>query len=187
MKEWYESHLTKPWMKKYFSFTGRIGRKSYILRFIIANVVSQVIGTPLAIINLYHDISRGSPFLISTVISYIILLVYALSSFSLWVRRLHDLDKEGKYLTRVNAVLLILNVLLGLYVNIMAERDINTLITYLNSILSYQWYIVIAFLPWALYTVFWGILCIFKKGTEGPNRFGEDPLFPVKIESMEGK
>lgn len=181
MKEWYEARLTEPWMKKYFSFEGRIGRKSYILRLLIMNLLINVIGLPLGIMKLFFG-GAGAFYYISFLFNMATFLLLMLSYFSLWVRRLHDMDKEGKYLIRVNMVFSLIGVLFGFYVSFMVGRDMDNLLAVLHDILPYALYILIAMIPWILYTSFWGILCIFKKGTEGPNRFGDDPLAPVKTE-----
>ena len=42
-KERYEAKLTKPWMKKYFSYRGRLNRKPYILRSLVLALVLNII------------------------------------------------------------------------------------------------------------------------------------------------
>lgn len=40
---WYEAKLTEPWMRKYFSFRGRLNRKPYILRGILLSVFGSLV------------------------------------------------------------------------------------------------------------------------------------------------
>ena len=38
-KDRYEAKLTKPWLKKYFSYRGRLNRKPYILRSLVLSLI----------------------------------------------------------------------------------------------------------------------------------------------------
>lgn len=187
MKEWYESHLTTKGLQDFFSFTGGIGRQSYILRSLAVGFLGGIIRILVTIMfaAVFIYVNSRILFWMLILLSTLLFLFMSLSWFSLWARRLHDLNEEGKYLIRVNMGLTLLDTVLNLitlyYFSGGEEKD---LLEILGSVDSRGFeFIYLVLLPWMLYSAFWGILCIFKKGTEGPNQFGDDPLAPPRIES----
>ena len=57
-KERYEAKLTKPWMKKYFSYRGRLNRKPYILRSLVLSLIFNLF-LPLVIEMLARALPSG--------------------------------------------------------------------------------------------------------------------------------
>jgi uncharacterized membrane protein YhaH (DUF805 family) len=85
--------------------------------------------------------------------------------FSLWIltaatiKRLHDRDKAGWWI----AVFCIAPLLLGNFADVYSESYAADLLALIAIVLN-----------------LWGVIeLVFLKGTNGPNRFGPDPLAPV--------
>ena len=92
-KERYEAKLTKPWMKKYFSYRGRLNRKPYILRSLVLALVLNII-LPLGLGMLTFALPSGE--IVFNIFSAVLGLVYSVASFSLVARRLHDIDNGAE-------------------------------------------------------------------------------------------
>lgn len=156
---WYEAKLTEPWMRKYFSFRGRLNRKPYILRGILALAVliSGKVLVPILMTTLVHAL-------------------FQLGLLSLAVRRLHDLGNGARGFGALN-VILFLSSLLS-----------ETVKAFFGGMYPLFWTagpgrfmlygVMILLFVAALYLAFVYICLLFRKGTEGPNPFGADPLAP---------
>ena len=76
------------WKQKYFSFEGRIGRGTYFKRTIIISILQMLL---LLLFSCINDIT-GSELLL---VAGVIISIYA--SWSLAIRRSHDLGKSGYF------------------------------------------------------------------------------------------
>ena len=122
--------------RTFFSFSGRLNRKPFILRSLavvigavaLAFVLFYVFGGSLRPGQEYQhrDLLWLHVFLHSMLIILAIII-----GFSLGVRRCHDLDKSG-------------------------------------------WWLLLGLVPYIC--VFWELYLICKRGTIGPNRYGDDPI-----------
>jgi len=112
-----------------FSFKGRINRAKFWGYLIIVELIFMfIMSGDLYLFNLTDSAT------IKDFLEILVLLVFALSIWihlSLYVKRLHDLDKSG-------------------------------------------WWALLTFIPVINFFVL--LYLGIKKGTEGPNKFGEDPL-----------
>ena len=95
-------------------------------------------------------------------IASIVSLVMFFPSLAVTVRRLHDLDRSGWYIAIPVGAVLVAALLLILGTTVFA----SAVVTYLGMSLM----IAGLFIEFAL------LIYLIKKGTDGANRFGEDPL-----------
>jgi len=131
----------------FFSFRGRITRSRYFLLGLV------VVGGALAIIIPVH-------FLLGPIIGaaakllivFVVLIGCYISSLSLAVRRGHDFGVSGKFIIATMTALLILE----LVAEGVAAAEFSRFISFINA--------VFMFVVW------------LKKGQEGDNQFGPDPL-----------
>lgn len=98
-KDRYEAKLTKPWMKKYFSYRGRLNRKPYILRSLVLALVLNII-LPLGLGMLTFALPSGE--IVFNIFSAVLGLVYSVASFSLVARRLQDIDNGAESFITLN-------------------------------------------------------------------------------------
>ena len=107
--------------KIFFSLSGRLNRKPYIIGTVSLSLISTIVGY-------FVESSHG---ILTSIFGMVVGLAVIAGSISLLVKRLHDLDKSGYF--GLIGLIPIVGFLFGLYL-------------------------------------------MFAKGTDGPNRFGEDPL-----------
>ena len=139
-----------------FSFEGRIGRSDYWLKWILPATVAIVVPNGIFFMVAARSFDPAATQQLQPGVGWIIvewvLLLYSL--VILWAhlavtgRRWHDRDKSG-WLTMILLVMIV--------PWIMTAAVLWSLI-------------VLAIVLWML------VDCGFLKGTDGPNRFGEDPL-----------
>ena len=143
-------------LKLYFSFTGRLNRKAFLIFYM---KLSLVLLTAL-ILSLFE----GSLMRIITIL-FSIFIVFPLciaGAASFPVKRLHDINFSGKwFLIGVGAVSS-LDIILRVIYKISPKQNTDLLenITF------------ILFIP---VFICWLVLC-FKKGVKGKNKYGDDPL-----------
>lgn len=139
------------------SFSGRLNRLVYWKVFLILTIVLMALEWP--------PIPRG---LLSSVwiISTFALLGLALPVYlSIAVRRLHDRNRSGWWLVVFLLIPILLDELVAMGSNhrILTERPLSDLLA------------IPKLSGWVL--AVWGAVELkLLKGTEGPNRFGDDPL-----------
>ena len=108
--------------RTFFTFRGRLNRKPYIMRSLVAIFLPVILAFVL-----FYLFAGG---LHVTVHSLLIILAIFMG-FSLGVRRCHDLDKSG-------------------------------------------WWLLLGAVPYI--NIAWGLYLACKRGTVGPNRYGDDPI-----------
>ena len=145
-------------LKKYAVFSGRANRQEYWM-FVLFNAIFCVV---LKIFDNIFGLSYTYQFLNG--LSYSFRYTYTLYSFAILipslaaaVRRLHDINKSGKILL----LLLILSFMVpyAIFSSLPAA------------------YVVVRLLCLVFSGVFiWMIVLLCTKGTEGPNKYGADPL-----------
>lgn len=169
---WYEAKLTEPWMKKYFSFRGRLNRKPYILRGILLSIIGSLVEMGILALAVLISGKVLVPILMTTLVH----ALFQLGLLSLAVRRLHDLGNGARGFGALNVILFL--------VNLLAE----TVKAFFGGMYPLFWTagpgrfmlygVMILLFVAALYLAFVYICLLFRKGTEGPNPFGADPLAP---------
>lgn len=174
-KERYEAKLTKPWMKKYFSYRGRLNRKPYILRSLVLALVLNII-LPLGLGMLTFALPSGE--IVFNIFSAVLGLVYSVASFSLVARRLHDIDNGAESFITLNLGVGIGIFVIGLICLLLSFLPIPFIRTLMGGIITFVFGVGCIF---SLYIFFVNICLLFRKGTIGPNRFGEDPLQHVGV------
>ena len=149
-------------LEKFFSFSGRLNRKPYWLRTLALYAI--VIGLAVLAGALGGALggSGGADQLVSGVgpvigiVGVVVFVAFAIASLSLSVRRLHDRNKSGWWL-----LLFILVPYVIQTVGAASGEPTVALIALGISFAISIWYLVeVGFL----------------RGTDGSNRFGDDPL-----------
>lgn len=141
-REWHEEGIKE----KYFSCTGRLNRKRYILRGLLVGFVQNLaVGAAVWIKVDRTPFDAASDFFVK--VFGVIILVCLASQLTLVVRRLHDVEKSNWWLL----------VPLASWVGLFMEN------------LSFLLVVGIFSLPLCYFL-------IFKKGTTGANKHGADPL-----------
>lgn len=149
-------NIVKKGMNHYLSFHGRIGRKVFWLRLLIAYIVLQILGGAGAyfLSPLGNQVVQGY--------SFIIVLAFLVSQSSLWVRRFHDRNVSG-YWYGIVFLFQILTLLICIYAYAV-KADLMLLLGLFFLLLS----VVLL-----LYVLVWFGFC---RGTKGENDYGPDPL-----------
>jgi uncharacterized membrane protein YhaH (DUF805 family) len=151
----------------YFSLKGRITRKTYWLRFVLPIFVIYVVGFRLDLflgINWEGGVGIGGP--VASIIG-LLMLWPATSGF---VKRLHNRGMSGKHAVPYWGLLLSAVFFrpavfqLGPEIReVVADAGIFLFLSY-------------AEIPWLVYWLYLFVVTGFLEGTEGPNRYGPDPL-----------
>lgn len=152
-------------LKKYADFNGRAPRAEYWW-FYLATIVVQI---PLSIID--EAVGEWSP--LSSLFSLAILL----PTIAVSVRRLHDIDRTGWWL----AAFFLPFVVVGIWAAV-------AIVPYLpgtppepsGSFLVAMIAGIIAFCVLGIVM----LVFLVTQGTQGPNRFGEDPYGPNNLEEV---
>ena len=122
--------------RTFFTFTGRLNRKPYIMRSLVAIFLPVV----LAFVLFYlfaGGLKPGQEYLhkdllwLHVTVHSLLIILAIFMGFSLGVRRCHDLDKSG-------------------------------------------WWLLLGAVPYI--NIAWGLYLACKRGTVGPNRYGDDPI-----------
>ncbi len=173
MKEWYESQLTTTWLRKYFSFQGRICRRTYIIRILISLVIVVVLR--MIFDGGFRAFAGQNDFisLMAKVIDLGVVWANMLCGLALFAKRLHDFDKDGSPMIKINLWLGTIGNCLAIGLLLFMYTDFYGAMQFVESMAAVIGIFNICLLPWGLYCLYWGICSLFKKGTLGPNRFGE--------------
>lgn len=174
-KDRYEAKLTKPWMKKYFSYRGRLNRKPYILRSLVLFLIFNLF-LSLVIETLARALPSGG--IVFNIFSAVLGLVYQVASFSLIARRLHDIDNGAESFIKLSLGVGIGIFVIGLVCLLLSLLPIPFIRVIMGGIITF---VIGAGWIFGLYILFVLICLLFRKGTTGPNRFGEDPLQHVGV------
>lgn len=137
--------------KKYADFSGRASRSEFWIFVLFVFIVSFVLGL---IENFTGVVDKNMVHWIKGLFS----LATMVPSLAVTTRRLHDIDKSGWWQ--------LINYISGFII-------FNSLFAF-----AYHFYpigIVISVLI-AIIAVIWMLVWLCTKGTEGSNRFGDDPL-----------
>lgn len=78
--------------KDYLSFGGRLNRKAFIMRTLCITLIAVIIGLPILAI-LFSTQSETSLYFL-----YVLNLLFVWPSLSLYIRRLHDLNRSAWWL-----------------------------------------------------------------------------------------
>ena len=137
----------------YTSLEGRISRKTYWLWFFVPIGVTRVLANVVDLSLGYDLPNEFGP------VSGIQFLLTLWPGVAGWVKRLHDRGITGKYVAGF----------FGLSVPAMA-----LLVMGMRS--ESGGLIAVALIPWFAYLMCLFIATGFLRGTQGPNRYGTDPL-----------
>lgn len=142
---------------------GRIGRKQWWMGLLIIIAVAIVVSIILAIIS-------GGNVAIMAWGGFIVSLVLLWPSYCIGLKRRHDRDNDGKDLIALIAVSVLLNLLQVLGVGV-TTMDVNGTAVPVPD----MWLMVIQGVVF-LFAIYMLVQVGFLKGTDGPNRYGPDPL-----------
>ena len=150
-------------LKNFFTYKGRIGRKTYIISAILVWCATLLL---FALINGGIYVAGGSVIeaLQSPVYSQIYKVIGGIFTLTFVsfpvVKRLHDIKASGYFFLFLPAIVLLNLIFMDANGQIRFES-----LMWMKYVLSGLSWLSLAF-----------ILLIFKKGTEGPNAYGPDPL-----------
>lgn len=153
------SLLLQSLTKKYFQFSGRSSRREYIYFCLFL--------TPLHIL---INLSVPSILELSTAVKVIQIINFLLffPSTALNIRRLHDFNYKGwwflLYIITISIIFVIY--FINFPESILPEHELKSLFYYTYETIFINIYI------WAF-----TLILILKKGTPGPNRFGDEPIY----------
>ena len=150
-------------LKNFFTYKGRIGPKTYAISLILvlcavcflASVLLWILHTPSTVI--FNNYKLTIPYKAPAQIVFCLFAI--IISFPI-VKRLHDIKASG-YFFLLFPVITLLNLVFS---------DANGQIRF-ESLETMKY--VLKGLSWFLFVF---ILIAFKKGTQGPNKYGPDPL-----------
>ncbi len=162
-------------MKKYFSYRGRLNRKPYILRSLVLALIFNLF-LPLVIEMLARALLSGG--IVFNIFSAVLGLAYQVASFSLIARRLHDIDNGAESFITLSLGVGIGIFVIGLICLLLSLLPIPFIRAIMGGIITF---VIGAGWIFGLYIFFVLIGLLFRKGTTGPNRFGEDPLQHVRV------
>lgn len=141
--------------EQYFSFKGRVNRKPFMYRLLVIGGLSIFFLLYIITIepHLKEDLPNFTQNLRRQLIFWVFYIPLAISSLSIGIRRLHDLNRSEWW------IFLSLLPMVGSYIP--QSEDTILTITAFNYIgQMFNLYLLLA------------------KGTNGPNKYGEDPLIP---------
>ena len=142
-----------------FAFYSRSNRSSFSQNLLLVILLPYIIEY-IYTLNVKHDL------LILTCLNYIlsIILIYCfIKNFPLLVKRLHDIDRSGFY---------IIYLLLGIFVFVLL---IGIIVSIFNCGIAGMQIAVMTFPFTYICFLLFHIFLMFKKGTDGANRYGEPP------------
>ena len=163
-------------MHCYFGFSGRLNRRAYLIRCISLLLVSIVIAGIFWHSAGFDAVFRGKGgggFLFGA-INKLWSIIAFVSTVTLNTRRLHDFNYSGWWqilfvAPSVVAFAAVVTVVVGIAMGVAGGADAGIV-----SVIGITG-LLVAILCW-LVTIVFQIFLFFKKGTKGPNKYGEDPL-----------
>ena len=138
---------------KFLRFDNRLNRKRYIIRSLSLLAVALVLLTVLGIV-LYMLFGKSSNATVLT-IGKLIAVILLIPSYSLIIRRLHDLNRPGWWCAP-----LIINTIIKMFLK---GTQSSALLSIIGGLIALASFIV-------------SVYILFFKGTDGPNQYGPDPL-----------
>jgi uncharacterized membrane protein YhaH (DUF805 family) len=142
--------------------SGRTNRAKFWLAILIYAVIYAIAFGVVYVAGLEMT---GPGFAIIGVVGLVLTVSYVLVS----IRRLHDRDKSGHWLWLLFGVPAVLNVAANAFVMTNPEA----VVTGDMGVLIFLVLVTLVSLGFAIWAIVW-LGCL--RGTEGPNRFGPDPL-----------
>lgn len=153
--------------RKSFVFKGRARRKEYWSWVLFSALLNIVVAVAVMMMS--------SSATVQTCVSLLLAILMFFPGFSVAVRRLHDVDRSGWWLGGyyiVSFVYILILAFLGLD-NLGEDATSATIVVGLLSLVF-----ILAALIWAIVMLVW----YFAKGTDGPNKYGEDPKRDERID-----
>ena len=154
-------------IRKSFVFKGRARRKEFWSWTLFSALLNIVVTVALMMMS--------SSETVQTCVSLFLALLMFFPGFSVAVRRLHDVGRSGWWLGGYYIVTFVyMLILASLGLENLGEESFSTAIV--SGALSLV-FILIA-LIWAIVMLVWD----FTEGTNGPNKYGEDPKRDERID-----
>ena len=137
---------------KFLRFDNRLNRKRYIIRSLSLLAAVLVLLTVLGII-LYMLYGKSNTTALT--IGKVVAVILIIPSYSLIIRRLHDLNRPGWWCAP-----LIINTIIKMFLK---DTQSSALFSIIGGLIALASFIL-------------SIYLLFFKGTDGPNQYGPDPL-----------
>ena len=150
-----------------FSPQGRINRQKYILTLIYTAITFYIAEFICAFIFPFELLQSNLLIFLGVFMSFAILAIYIYISIILAIKRFHDINKSGWY-----------SILFILIIAINIVNDFFKAFGYSYSQLNENFEMLFALFLFAIIipALYYSLILIFRKGTKGENRFGQDPL-----------
>lgn len=149
---------------KAFTLRGRASRSEYWWFLIFGSVIQVALELLCKYVDSVGLVSMAAAVL--SVVVFVFLLFFIIAFLTLWVRRLHDVDRSGWWI-----FLPLMMVPVG--VALFCVHYVSSGLMSMNQWPKESWFVLLGtgVLAW-LVQFYWSV----KKGTIGSNRFGTDPL-----------
>lgn len=154
-----------------FSPQGRINRQKYILTQICTitafYIAEFICGFTYGFISPFESLQSNLLIFLEVFMFYAIPAIYIYISIILIIKRFHDINKSGWY-----------SILFILIIAIDIANEFHKAFGYSYSQLNENFEMLFALFLFAIIipALYYSLILIFKKGTKGENRFGQDPL-----------
>lgn len=137
---------------RFFNFVGRLNRWRYFTWGILLTIIFFIVYTVI-VVGLAGSLlaGEGAAFLIGCLLYLVFQLPFYVGALSLSIRRAHDMGKSTLF-----GCLYLLNLPLSLILQTLDSR-------FLSFIVAAAFFV-------------YGMCLLFVRGTEGPNKYGPDPL-----------
>jgi len=156
-------------IKKYAVFSGRATRLEYWSFIVFQWTLLQIIWfLDVGVQTLWQDAGSPIPRMSEGMISGLVVLVLMIPGIAVSVRRLHDINKSGKWALLFVASLLLFSIAFGWYESVQQEQ---AAVADLKD--AYGLAGVASFICIPVYI--WFIALMYREGDKGDNRFGPDP------------
>lgn len=150
-------------------FNGRISRKKFNYNLLLLIILSYVLSYIIDYIDLLESNYYENILKIFIHTSDILIIFLLIRNFVFLIKRLHDINKSGMYLIYIPIGTFLFIVLIGVIYSFFGRF-------FGNSIAGMQ--LSIAASPITLFVILLSyIFLMFKKGTEGSNKYGDPPKY----------
>jgi len=150
----------------YTSFKGRVNRRDFILKFFLVSVLGSLIARGLDIFLKYNGLSLYG----INIFSSIWTLIFIVPGFAVTCKRMHDFNYSGWWQMAPQIFLIIMLIVLYIFPKIGIDMSLVMLICMILGGIACIWVLSLM------------LMVFFRKGTNGSNQYGPDPLKMITIE-----
>lgn len=154
--------------RTFFSFRGRLNRAGYWLALFIIMVAETIFG----FIQSASSVNSPAGILIDLLVA-VAEAAAVVASLAITVKRLHDRDKSVWWLLALYLVPALLAAL-AVFLGVVANTSVGAAADYATPAFWVCWFTTFAIIVWLL------IELGCRRGSVGSNRYGPDPLSPIR-------